>query len=78
MEDLTNQCTHYWKIDDYNVGHCIKPGCGAVKDFGALLKKLQREFNEPSGPGESLPKLVFGRGHYNGFLPSRAVNGDGY
>ncbi len=40
------QCIHYWKIDRYNVGHCIKPGCSAVKDFGALLKKEQRVISE--------------------------------
>ena len=40
------QCIHYWKIDRDNVGHCIKPGCGAVKDFGALFKKEQRVISE--------------------------------
>ena len=43
-EDLTNQCTHYWKIDEYNIGCCIK--CGAVRDFGAQLKKRQRKLVE--------------------------------
>lgn len=33
------QCVHHWVIDAYNIGRCIKPGCGAVKDFGALLEK---------------------------------------
>ena len=33
------ECIHHWKIDRYNVGHCIKPGCGAVRDFGVLQKK---------------------------------------
>ena len=33
-----DQCLpHHWIIDEFNVGRCIK--CGAVKDFGALMKK---------------------------------------
>ena len=57
-EDLTNQCTHYWKIDEYNIGCCIK--CGAVRDFGAQLKKRQRKLIEPSNPGEREAKEVGG------------------
>lgn len=60
------QCTHYWKIDEYDVGHCIK--CGAERDFGALLKKLQRKLDVGSlsqrrEPAGVRPKFVFGRGH---------------
>ena len=32
------QCVHHWVVDEFNVGRCIKPGCGAVRDFGNLLK----------------------------------------
>jgi len=40
LEKKTNeQCVHHWVIDEFNVGRCIKPGCGAVKNFGALMKK---------------------------------------
>ncbi len=38
------ECIHHWKIDDRNVGRCIKPGCAAVKDFGALLRNKHKEF----------------------------------
>ena len=38
------QCIHHWLIDEFNVGYCIK--CGAVKDFGALMKKREREVTE--------------------------------
>jgi Zn ribbon nucleic-acid-binding protein len=33
-------CVHYWKIDEHNVGHCVK--CGAVNAFGALQEKEAR------------------------------------
>jgi len=36
------QCPpHHWKIDEFNVGRCTK--CPAVRDFGALMKKRERE-----------------------------------
>ena len=57
-EDLTNQCTHYWKIDEYDIGHCIKPGCGAERDFGAQFKKRQRKFIENSDLGEREARKV--------------------
>jgi len=31
------ECVHHWLIDLDNIGHCIK--CGAVKNFGALMRK---------------------------------------
>ena len=43
-------CVHYWKTDDCNVGRCSKPGCGAVKDFGALLSKKHKEFFRQLSP----------------------------
>lgn len=37
------QCPpHHWVIDEFNVGRCIKPDCGAVRDFGALMKKERK------------------------------------
>ena len=39
-------CTHYWIINDKNVGHCIKPGCGAVRDFGKELAKWRGKETE--------------------------------
>ena len=30
---------HYWIIDSQDVGRCKKPGCGAVRDFRAELRK---------------------------------------
>ena len=33
------QCIHHWVIDEFDVGRCKKPGCYAVKDFGALMRK---------------------------------------
>jgi len=38
------QCIHHWEIDEFNVGRCIK--CPAVRDFGALMKKREREVAE--------------------------------
>ena len=35
---LQEQCIHYWIIDRYDVGHCIK--CGAVKDFRVAALKV--------------------------------------
>jgi len=41
------QCPpHHWVIDEFNVGRCKKPGCGAVRDFGTLMKKREREVAE--------------------------------
>jgi len=48
------QCVHHWVIDKYNIGRCIKPGCGAVKDFGALLKKAPSDWI--GGLGGTLPR----------------------
>lgn len=32
-----NKCPpHHWMIDSYNIGHCTKEGCDAVKDFNEL------------------------------------------
>jgi len=47
------QCVHHWRLDGHNVGHCIKPGCGAVRDFGALLRQKQFPFayQEQEGQG---------------------------
>ena len=33
------ECTHHWILDANDVGHCIKPGCDAVRDFGKELRK---------------------------------------
>ncbi len=40
------ECTHYWIIDDKDVGHCIKPGCGAVRDFGKEMRRWQEKESE--------------------------------
>lgn len=40
------ECTHYWIINDKNVGHCIKPGCGAVRDFGKELAKWSKRLSD--------------------------------
>ena len=37
---------HYWIIDDKDVGHCIKPGCGVVRDFGKKLEKWRKKESE--------------------------------
>ena len=56
------QCIHYRKIDRYNVGHCIKLGCGAVKDFGALQKKELKVITErQSEIAQSIPPYRRGR-----------------
>lgn len=34
------QCIHYWILDNKDVGRCRY--CGAVKDFGVLLRKFER------------------------------------
>ena len=41
--DRDKQCVHHWIIDGDNVGRCIK--CGAVKDFGKLLRMAKAELN---------------------------------
>jgi len=46
------QCIHHWVIDNFNVGRCIKPGCGAVRDFGAPMKKRERELVEIRQPAQ--------------------------
>lgn len=43
MDD--KECVHHWIIDEFNMGHCIKPGCGAVKDFGALMIKYNKQIS---------------------------------
>jgi len=48
------QCVHHWVIDEYNVGHCIKPGCDAVRDFGALLEKQTGD--RMGGLGAMIPR----------------------
>ena len=40
---VEGDCTHHWIIDSNNVGRCIKPGCGAVRDFEKLRRKEERE-----------------------------------
>jgi len=37
------ECIHYWIINDRDIGHCIKPGCGAVRDFGKQMRKWASE-----------------------------------
>ena len=49
QKKAVGQCTHYWIIDANNVGHCIKPGCGAVRDFGKELKKWSKEWSRREG-----------------------------
>jgi len=34
------QCIHYWIVDNKDVGRCLH--CGAVKDFGTLLRREER------------------------------------
>ena len=34
------QCIHYWIVDRRNVGRCRY--CGAVEDFGALMRREER------------------------------------
>lgn len=44
---------HIWEVDSQNVGRCNKPGygCGAVRDFGAELKKsLKRPYIKGINP----------------------------
>lgn len=52
---------HHWFIDQYNVGRCINPGCGAVRDFGALLERTSVKMGELGelhtwGPGRGRPR----------------------
>jgi len=35
------QCIHYWIVDNMNVGRCRY--CGAVEDFGALMRREERK-----------------------------------
>ncbi|MCK4387343.1 MAG: hypothetical protein KAW00_01110 [Dehalococcoidia bacterium] len=35
------QCTHYWIVDNKDVGRCRH--CGAVEDFGALMRREERK-----------------------------------
>ena len=37
---------HHWIIDSKDVGHCIKPGCEAVRDFGKGLRRLRKKESE--------------------------------
>ena len=37
-----HKCVHHWVINSVNVGHCIRPGCDAVKDFGKLQDRAAR------------------------------------
>ncbi len=39
-------CVHHWIINDKDIGRCIKPGCGAVRDFGKELTKWKRGVEE--------------------------------
>jgi len=41
-------CTHHWVIDQLNGGRCKK--CPAVRDFGALMKRREREVAEIRQP----------------------------
>ncbi len=39
----TDECPpHLWECDEFNVGRCNKRGCGAVKDFGKMLRRQSR------------------------------------
>ena len=38
------QCIHYWILANKNVGRCRH--CGAVKDFGALLREESKKLNQ--------------------------------
>lgn len=42
-EMTEGECIHHWIIDSNDVGHCIKPGCGAVRDFGKELRRLRKK-----------------------------------
>ena len=35
------QCIHYWIVDNKDVGRCRH--CGAVEDFGALMRREERK-----------------------------------
>jgi len=35
------QCIHYWIVDNKDVGRCRY--CGAVEDFGALMRREERK-----------------------------------
>ena len=35
------QCIHYWIVDNKDIGRCRY--CGAVEDFGALMRREERE-----------------------------------
>ena len=44
---------HFWREDPAtHRATCIKPGCGAVKDFGAAIKKFNRQPKGKSTPSE--------------------------
>ena len=39
------QCIHYWIVDNKDVGRCRH--CGAVEDFGALMRREERKTVSP-------------------------------
>ena len=35
---------HHIFINGDNIGTCIRPGCGLVKDYGAMMAKRERDY----------------------------------
>lgn len=44
-------CVHYWWINRDNVGYCVRPGCDAVRDFGAMQRRAERRAKETASIG---------------------------
>ena len=61
---------HHWKLDQSGKqGHCMKPGCAMVRDFGALQEGAKTNptavyfIPRDRMPAGYVPELTLGGGH---------------